>query len=136
MPATSVDDGSFRARVIEASQSRPLVVAFFTRGDPRLNALETVFIDRAGCFQFVVADPVHATRARVEWSLDTAPVWAFRNGSVLRHFDGDRLIDELREWLEGEMRREAERFARNADVRAAAGDPLALELYTSALDCN
>jgi thioredoxin-like negative regulator of GroEL len=136
MPATPVDDHNFEARVIDASLDRPVIVAFFTRADPRLTQLETIFIDRAGCFHLAVADPLHAARARVEWALEAAPVWAFRDGWVIRHFDGARLVHLLREWLDAEMPREAERFAREGDASAIAGDPQALELYTTALGCN
>src|SRR5262245_34722661 len=135
MSVTPVDDRSFRARVIDASLDRPVVVAFLTHGDPRLSELETIFIDRAGCFHLAVADPVGAVGARAEWCLEAASVWAFRDGWVTRHFDGERVVDALRDWLDAEMPHEAERFARSGDSSAAAGDPQALELYTTALGC-
>jgi thioredoxin-like negative regulator of GroEL len=136
MPATLADDRSFRREVVEASRERLVVVAFCTRGDPCLTALETVFIDRAGCFHLVAADPAGGARARAEWCPGAASVWAFRDGSPTRRFDGDCPVDALREWLEAEMPREAERFACRGDDSAAAGQPQALELYTIALGCN
>ena len=136
MPATPVDDSNFASVVLDASKERLTIVAFLRRDDQRLADLQVVAIDRAGCFHLTVADPEAEAVLRSEWWLGEGAVWVFRDAAPVICFDGERLVDELRDWLETEMPREAERFAKKGDWSAAAGDPRAMEHYTTALACD
>jgi len=136
MHATPVDDRNFASVVREASKKRWMIVAFLERDDDRLADLQLISIDRAGCFHLAVADPQAEALLRSEWWLTEGAVWAFRDAAPVISFDGETLVDDLRDWLETEMPREAERFANQGDWSAAAGDPQAMEHYTTALACD
>jgi putative thioredoxin len=134
-----VGDADFEREVLDRSVSIPVVVDFWAPWCAPCRALgpllERLTVEHEGAFVLARVNIDEATEVAQALGIRSIPaVKGFRDGTVVAEFIGARPESVVRTFLSSVLPTEADRLAREARDRAAAGDtPTAERLFRDAL---